>query len=55
MAAIGSDILEHLKKVHEYYWTEHEISTSDDRRDHWEAQAEEVAQIISFYLPEWTP
>lgn len=55
MAAIGSDILEHLKRVHEYYWAEHDNTWDQDRKDYWEAQAEEVAQIISFYLPEWTP
>lgn len=55
MAAIGSDILEHLKQVYFYYWQQHDEEWTQDRKDYWEAQAEDVAAIISFYLPEWTP
>lgn len=55
MAGIGKDHLEHLKAVHFYYWEQYESTSSLLSKDEWEAKAEDVAAIISFYEPEWKP
>ena len=55
MAGIGKDHLEHLKAVHFYYWEQYDRAISPRYKDEWEAKAEDVAAIISFYEPEWTP